>query len=307
MAGIRATRRPVRLDSYEGVAGPIAEWFRDAGIAGSVGAPVIVSGTLWGALEVSGQTPLAPGADARVAQFSELVAVALANADAREQLAASRARIVEAGDAERRRLERNLHDGAQQRLVSLSLALRLARERVRSDPAAAEAILAGASLELAQALEELRELARGIHPAMLTDRGLHHALEVLATRSPVPVALTVGEERLPAPVEAARYYVASEALANVVKHANASRVEVRVTHTTAAAAVEITDDGLGGADTGGGSGLRGLADRVEALGGRLTVRSPGGGGTSVRGEVPLRPQRPAAHSAPSAPLAGEAG
>jgi PAS domain S-box-containing protein len=205
-----------------------------------------------------------------------------------EELRRSRARLVEAGDLERRRLERNLHDGAQQRLVSLSLSLRLARSKMKTDAEAGGAILDEASAELAHALEELRELARGIHPAVLTDRGLGPALESLADRSPVPVELEgVPDERLPGPVEAAAFYVVSEALANVAKYANASTVSVRVEQLNGYALVEVADDGVGGADPAGGSGLRGLADRVSALDGRLEIASPAGEGTRIRAEIPV--------------------
>ena len=203
------------------------------------------------------------------------------------ELRRSRARIVEAGDAERRRLERNLHDGAQQRLVSLSLSLRLAQARLTSDPAAAGELLTAAGAELAQALEELRELARGIHPAVLTDRGLGPALESLADRAPLPVELDhVPGERLPAPVEAAAFYVVAEALTNVAKYADATSVRVSVARFDGRAVVEVADDGRGGADPAQGTGLRGLVDRVEALNGHLDVESPVGRGTRVRAEIP---------------------
>jgi PAS domain S-box-containing protein len=198
----------------------------------------------------------------------------------------SRARLVEASDVERRRLERNLHDGAQQRLVSLSLVLRLAQARVNDDAAEAERLLAQAGEELSQALEELRELARGIHPAVLSDRGLHAALEALAARSPLPIDLELEDERLPEPVEAAAYYVVSEALANVAKYAEASSVAVSIARVNGRALVEIADDGVGGADPTRGSGLRGLVDRVEALDGRLFVDSAPGSGTRIRAEIP---------------------
>jgi PAS domain S-box-containing protein len=198
----------------------------------------------------------------------------------------SRARIVEASDVERRRLERNLHDGAQQRLVSLSLVLRLAQARVQSDAAEAERLLGQAAEELSQALEELRELARGIHPAVLSDRGLHAALEALAARSQLPIDLALEDERLPEPVEAAAYYVVSEALANVAKYAEASSVAVSIARVNGRAVVEIADDGVGGADPTRGSGLRGLVDRVEALDGRLLVDSSPGAGTRIRAEIP---------------------
>ncbi|MGE5275135.1 MAG: PAS domain S-box protein [Verrucomicrobiota bacterium] len=204
------------------------------------------------------------------------------------ELRASRSRIVEAADDARMRLERNLHDGAQQRLVSLSLALRLAQSRLRDDPEAAEQLLAGASEELTQALAELRELARGIHPAVLTDRGLPAALEALAARAPLPVELSTDlDERLPSPVEAAAYYVVSEALTNVAKYSEASAVEVRAERQNGRVVVEVADDGIGGADPSLGSGLRGLADRVEALDGALEVESSAGEGTTVRAVIPL--------------------
>jgi PAS domain S-box-containing protein len=209
-----------------------------------------------------------------------------------EELAASRARIVTAGDVERRRLERNLHDGAQQRLVALSLSLRLALAKLDSDPAAARSILADAGDELARALEELRELARGLHPAVLTDRGLRPAVEMLAGRSALPVEIAdIPDERLPAAVEAAAYYLIAEALTNATKYADASTVRVRVAASDAGVVVEVSDDGVGGADPADGSGLRGLADRVEALGGTLAIESPAGAGTSLRAEIPRAHER----------------
>jgi PAS domain S-box-containing protein len=204
-----------------------------------------------------------------------------------QEIRASRARLVEAQDAERRRLERNLHDGAQQRLVSLSLALRLAQAKLAADPEGAGDILGAAGDELTLALAELRELARGIHPAMLTDRGLGAAVESLATRAPVPIEVTaMPDERLPAPVEAAAFYVISEALANIGKYAQASVARISVTSVDGHAVVEIADDGVGGADLGRGTGLRGLVDRVEALDGRLEVESPVGEGTRIVAEIP---------------------
>jgi PAS domain S-box-containing protein len=203
-----------------------------------------------------------------------------------DELRRSRARLVEASDVERRRLERNLHDGAQQRLVSLSLMLRLAQARVADEPETAHRLLGQAAEELAQALEELRELARGIHPAVLSDRGLGAALEALVARTPFTVDLDLVDDRLPEPVEAAAYYVVSEALANVAKYAQASTVAVSIASVNGHAVVEIADDGVGGADPSKGSGLRGLVDRVEALDGRLHVDSRPGKGTRVRAEIP---------------------
>ena len=214
--------------------------------------------------------------------------MALASAQARDELAASRRRIVEAGDAERRRLERNLHDGAQQRLVGLSMGLRLAQRKLRDEPAEADELLAATSAELTEAIADLRELAQGIHPAVLTDRGLGEALEVLAARAPIPVALDLClPRRLPDAVEVAAYYVASEALANVVKHSGAGSARVRADGTNGCAEIEVVDDGAGTADPAG-SGLRGLRDRVETLDGRLHVASAPGRGTTVRAELPLR-------------------
>ena len=206
------------------------------------------------------------------------------------ELAASRARIVTAGDVERRRLERNLHDGAQQRLVALSLSLRIALMKLDADPTAARAALASADDELALALDELRELARGLHPAVLSDRGLRVAVESLADRMPISVEIAeLPDERLPEPVEAAAYYLIAEALTNVTKYAQASKVLVRVAASDESLLVEVSDDGVGGADPASGSGLRGLADRVEALGGSLEVVSPAGAGTSLRAEIPGTP------------------
>jgi signal transduction histidine kinase len=203
------------------------------------------------------------------------------------ELRASRARIVEAGDAERRRLERNLHDGAQQRLVSVALLLRLAGAQVDADPAGTRQMLERIGDELGLALGELRELARGLHPAVLTDKGLTAALESLAGRCAVPVAVTVApSHELPEAIEAAAYYVVAEALTNVAKHAKASAARVYVGLEDGRAVIEVADDGLGGADSGEGTGLYGLADRVEALGGRLDVRSPRGEGTLLRVEIP---------------------
>ena len=204
-----------------------------------------------------------------------------------EDLRASRARIVEAGETERRRIERNLHDGAQQRLVSIAMALGLAEHKLKNDPDAVRPILQEARQDLATALQELRDLSHGIHPALLTERGLEAALGELPLRVPVPLELELAiGERLPVQVEAAAYYVVSEALANVTKYADASAVRVRVDRIDGNAVVEVADDGIGGADRSRGSGLRGLADRVEALGGRFALVSPAGRGTVVRAEIP---------------------
>ncbi len=224
----------------------------------------------------------------RKAQQAEVERLNAELRDRLEDLAASRARIIAAGDVERRRLERNLHDGAQQRLVTLGLSLRIALAKLESDPAAARATLMSAAEELGLALEELRAIARGLHPAVLTDHGLRAAAEMLAARA--PVAVTIDElpgERLPQPVEAAAYYLIAEALTNVAKYAQASEARVSVRISDASVVVEVSDDGIGGAEPTAGSGLRGLADRVEALGGSLEIVSPVGGGTTLRAQIPL--------------------
>jgi PAS domain S-box-containing protein len=286
---IRELGRPIRYELDGDIPDVLRTRLEAEGVTSVVVAPIVVSGELWGAVSISvTKGSLPPETEARIGPFTSLVATALANAEARAELLASRARIVEAGDAERRRLERNLHDGAQQRLVSLSLSLRLAQARLKSDVHAADEILSGASVELALALEELRELARGIHPAVLTDRGLGPALESLADRTPLPIRFAeLPADRLPAPIEAAAFYVVSEALANVTKYAEASSVDVRVAQENGYAIVEVADDGVGGADPGGGSGLRGLSDRVAALEGRLAIVSPPGAGTRIRAEIPF--------------------
>ena len=215
LAEIRKTGRPERIDDYEGRAPEIVERLSSFGYGSASAAPIRVGGQVWGALVAAARRDeqLAPGSERRLADFAELVAQALANADAYRKLAASRVRLVEAGDTERRRLERNLHDGAQQRLVSLALQLRIIKGSLRKDPESAEALLAEADSELDHALEELRELARGIHPAVLTDRGLEAAVRALAERAPIPVELTrLPEDRLPDSVEAAIYYLVAEAI-----------------------------------------------------------------------------------------------
>jgi signal transduction histidine kinase len=205
------------------------------------------------------------------------------------ELRASRARLVEAGDTERRRLERNLHDGAQARLVGVALLLGTARRRVAADPEETGALLDRAMVELKAGLAELRELARGIHPAVLTERGLEPALHALAARAPVPVTFETDGERLPAPVEVAAYFVVSEALANVAKYAQATAATVAVHRANGSVTVDVTDDGIGGADAAEGSGLRGLGDRVAALDGTLSLDSPPGHGTRLHVEIPCEP------------------
>ena len=252
----------------------------------SVAAPVLVDGQQWGAVAAgSAVGPFGTGSEARLGAFAELVAQAIANVDARLKLSASRARIVEAADEARRRIERDLHDGAQQRLVSIALSLRLAA--TRAEPATATSIELCID-ELMTALAELRDLARGLHPAVLTEHGLLPALGMLASRSTVPVDLESDlEGRLPAALETALYFVAAEALTNVAKYAGASTATVTLRRDSHWAEVAVADDGVGGVRPEHGSGLRGLADRVEALGGRLTVASAPGNGTTVRARVPI--------------------
>ncbi len=287
----RASHEGGRIDDYADVPGEAARMTRLAGYRSAVVAPITAGGRLWGALFVfSASTDhFRPDAQQRLADFTNLVALALESAEAHDQLTASRARIVEASVAERRRLERNLHDGAQQRLVTLAVHLRIAQECLRDDPPAAAAMLAGVGEDLKLALEELRELARGLHPAVLTDRGLEPALQSLANRAPFPVEISgVPPLRLAEAVEAAIYYVVAETLTNAAKHADASAARVQISATKEEVIVEIRDNGSGGASMARGSGLRGLADRIEALGGQLELKSPSGGGTIVRATLPLR-------------------
>jgi signal transduction histidine kinase len=279
-----------RIDDYTGVPGEAASMMREAGYTSAVAAPIIAGGRTWGALFVlSADEPFTQDAEQRLRDFAELVALALESAEAHDQLNASRARIVEAGVAERRRLERNLHDGAQQRLVTLALHLRMAQECMRDDPSAAEAMLANVGEDLKLALAELRELARGLHPAVLTDRGLVPALQTLGNRAPFPVRIIgVPSVRLTESVEAAVYYVVSESLTNAAKHAGATEAQIELSATHEKVVVEIRDNGGGGANLAGGSGIRGLADRVEALGGLFELQSSAPDGTIVRAELPLR-------------------
>jgi signal transduction histidine kinase len=283
--------RPARIEDYTDVRGYAAEMMRRHGYRTAVAAPIVVSGRTWGVLLVASVVPngLNAGDELRLADFAELVALGLESAEAREQLNASRLRILEAGMHERRRLERNLHDGAQQRLVSLALQLRVLEKHLGGDPEAARALVSGARAELDLAMQELRELARGLHPAVLTDRGLAAALESLARSAALPVEISgAPAERLPEAVEAGAYFVVAESITNAVKHAHAAKIAVRLERTGSALRIEIEDDGRGGANPAAGTGLRGLADRVEALGGRFAVADrPAGSGTVVSVELPL--------------------
>jgi PAS domain S-box-containing protein len=281
------TRAPARIHDYTERSGEIADNMRLMSYRSSVSAPIIVAGIIWGAVGIASAEPLPVDTEARLAAFCELVSLAVASAQAREDLSASRARLVKAGDEQRRKLERNLHDGAQQRLVSLALTIRLARRQLESDPQAVAGSLEGAAKELDLALEELRELARGLHPAALTEQGLGPALTSVASRLPIEVEVSAPAERLPENIEATAYYIVSEALTNVAKHAEATMAKVVMTVIDDALRLEVTDDGRGGADPSAGSGILGLRDRAEAVGGTLFVISPPGKGTFVTGQLPL--------------------
>jgi signal transduction histidine kinase len=282
--------RPARVDEYAHLDDELARRLRAVGIRSAVGAPIVVAGRLWGAVIAASGRPYGLPADAeeRITGFAQLITDALANADAREQLAASRARILQAGYEERRRLGRDLHDGAQQELVNVVIDLQLARKRWDEHPERARDLVEDALEHAQAAIDDLRDLATGIHPAVLTDRGLSAALETLANRSPVPVDLDAElDERLPMPVETTAYFVVAEALTNVGKYSGASHAEVAVRLADEQLEVEVRDDGIGGADPAAGSGLRGLADRVSAMRGRLQVCSPPGRGTRVHASIAL--------------------
>jgi signal transduction histidine kinase len=283
------TARPVRIEDFDEVGGEVAALMRELGIRSGAGGPIILGGRVWGALTAvwPAGVSLPQGAEHRVAAFTELVSHAIENAETRAELAASRARLVEAADEARRRIERDLHDGAQQRLVAAALELSLLDQRLERDPQGARAVLARAQEQLDCGLAELRDLARGIHPPVLTDRGLEAALDALVRRASVPVELcTAVPERLDASIEAAAYFLVSEALTNVAKHAQADEVKVDVTSTGGTLVVTIADNGVGGADPVRGSGLRGLVDRVNAVGGRMEVSSAPGNGTRLCAELP---------------------
>jgi signal transduction histidine kinase/CHASE3 domain sensor protein len=285
------TRRPARLDSYAEASGDTAGLAHQRGVNSSVGVPITVAGRLWGVIVASlthaGTLPR--GTEQRLAEFTELVATAIANAESQAELTASRARIVATADETRRRIERDLHDGAQQALVSLAFQLRTAQADVPPALPGLHADLGEVAAGLSDVMDELREIARGIHPAILAEGGLPAALRTLVRRSTLPVQLDVRtDRRLPEALEVAAYYIVSEALTNAVKHAQASGVEVEVEAVDGALRVSVRDDGVGGADPGRNSGLVGLKDRVEALGGRISIESPPGAGTSIRAQLPLR-------------------
>jgi signal transduction histidine kinase len=284
------TNGPVRVDSFAEASGPIAEEARELGLRSSVGCPIVVAGRLWGVIAASSKSdvPFPAETEAQMAEFTELVATAIANAENQAELRASRARIVAASDLTRRRLERDLHDGVQQRLVSLALELRAAAAALPSGLDEVEEELAQVASGLAGVLDDLREISRGIHPAILAEGGLGPALKTLGRRSPIPVDVDVRVDgRLPDRFEVAAYYAVSEVLTNAAKHSQASVVRVDVGTRNGTLHLSVRDDGIGGADPGGGTGLVGLRDRVEALGGVLALRSPRGEGTSLEIELPL--------------------
>jgi signal transduction histidine kinase len=290
------TGRPARNESrgFQNASGPVADSIRKMGVVSTVAAPIVVEGNLWGVMTVSDvRERLPPDAEERVEKFTELVATAIANAQAHTELMASRARIVATADQIRRRIERDLHDGAQQRLVSLALQLRGAAAAIPPEQDEVHQELASVGTELDGVLDDLRELSRGVHPAILSQGGLGPALRTLARRCSVPVQLQLGMEgKLPERVEVAAYYVVAEALTNVAKHANASLVQVEVAIDDGLVRLGVRDDGVGGADPARGSGLAGLKDRVAATGGTLRVQSHPGQGTSLVVELPIDAGQP---------------
>jgi signal transduction histidine kinase len=301
------TGRPARLDDYTGRPGAIAAQNRKAGITSTLAVPITVDGRAWGAVRVATTEPepLPTGMDARLSNFTGLVATAISNASARSELIASRARIVSAGDEARRRIERNLHDGTQQRLIALGLDLQRARATIPDDQHDTHSALERVEQDLDAILVDLRELSHGLHPPLLSRLGLNPSLQALARRSPIPVQVDVDlPERPAASLETAVYYVVSEAVANAIKHSHASEISVTITITDAGMPfgvglegrrkagklhATIVDDGLGGADPSRGSGLTGLLDRVDALGGRFALDSPPRGGTTISVEFPVEP------------------
>ena len=272
----------------------------------TVGVPIVVNGHVWGFMVAGGRPgeAIPAGTEEHLARFTELVATAVSNATIRADLIASRARVVSAADETRRRIERDLHDGAQQELVTLALGLRSAEGRVPAGLDDLKTEIGGFADRLTRVIDELREMSRGIHPAILTEGGLALAVEALALRSTVPVKLNVRcGRRLPEKIEVAAYYVIAEALTNAAKHADASRVEVDLEVAQETLFLVIRDDGVGGADPTEGSGLLGLKDRVESLAGSILVTSPTGGGTRLDVEIPLLSSNPSIAADPG-PLPG---
>jgi signal transduction histidine kinase len=288
------TGRSARVDrAWSSAGGEIGEAVRRLGIASTVASPIIVEGSMWGVITVNAEEELPPDTEQRLEKFTELVTTAIANAEGKSELAASRRRIVAASDDTRRRIERDLHDGTQQRLVSLGLAVRAAEASLPSDRDDLRAELSDVAMGLAAAVEDLQEISRGIHPAILSKGGLGPALQTLAHRSAIPVDLDVRTTvRFAEPIEVAAYFVASEALANAAKHSGATRIDLVLEHRDDSLVLSVRDDGVGGADPGGGSGLVGLRDRVEALGGSISVESPQGAGTRITAELPVELEVP---------------
>ncbi|MEV4134278.1 DUF4118 domain-containing protein [Dactylosporangium sp. NPDC049742] len=285
---VRETGCAARVDSFNDAAGPVAAHARDLGIHSVVGVPIVVDGRLWGVAGVAWvrSEPLPPGTEARVAEFTDLAATAIANADGKAELSASRARLVAAADQARQRIERNLHDGAMQHFLAVAMQLGATEAILPPELTEARSELAHARRGLNSAMDNLREISRGIHPTLLASDGLPTALRALARRSPVPVDLDVHtDQRMPPVVETAAYYIVSEALTNAVKHAHATVVHVQATRNDLLH-LSIYDDGIGGADPHRGTGLTGLQDRVEALGGHLTITSPADGGTRLSATIP---------------------
>src|SRR3954447_11112799 len=283
LAQVARTAAPARIDDWGGETGEAR--FR-TGYRSTAAAPIVVGGVLWGAVGIASEDPLPPDTENRLGAFCELVSLGVASAQARSDLIASRARLVKAGDEQRRRLERNLHDGAQARLVSVALTLRAARSSLRRRPEAVPELLDNAGRELDLGLAELREIARGLHPGVLSDHGLERALDAVIERLPMPVDLDVPPERLPEDLEATVYYIVAEALTNVAKHAAASQASVTVALDGAVVRVTVRDNGRGGADPSLGTGLLGLRDRAEAAGGTLSFDSPPGRGTTIAAALP---------------------
>jgi signal transduction histidine kinase len=290
-AEVYRTGRSARVDAmdWSSARGPVAAAARRLNIVANIASPIVVEGRLWGAMNVSStDKPLPFGLEDRLEKFTALLATAISNAESRSELAASRRRIVAASDDARRRIERDLHDGTQQRLVSLGLTARAAETDPNADRDDLRAYLSRIAAGLADAAAELQEFSRGIHPAILSERGLGPAVRTLARRSAVPVDLDITlDARCPEPVETAAYYVASEALANAMKHAQASQIEISLAAGDGGLLLSIRDDGIGGADPARGSGLAGLTDRVEALGGSIQLHSAAGSGTHISAHLPL--------------------
>jgi signal transduction histidine kinase len=282
------TGRTARLDDYSDASGQIGEYARVTGVRSVVAAPIVVDGRTWGVLAAIWSDRGAPPDDTepRLAGFAELLDSAIANADSRVQLTASRARLLSAGDDARRRVVQDLHDGVQQRLVQTVLTLKLAQQALPGDPGRADALVGEALSAAERGTNELRELARGILPPMLTRGGLRAGVEAFAARLALPVEVHVTGDRLAPDIEASAYFIVAEALTNVVKHARATRAVVRGALEHEALELEVADDGVGGADPDG-HGLLGIADRAEALGGRLQIESPAGGGTVLTARLPL--------------------